>query len=156
MKNKDRTYLILTGITATTAISVRPYIFESDNSVEGTIIDQDKVQDKLSRRFILPSDEDIQRMSEEELLEEIKKYDSDIIDILENMNIINGQIEMLENQIKIIDKQKRSYVEKDSELKKESENKHFEINKIKALLNLPSIYLSKDAEENIYSIFSNP
>lgn len=154
MKNSKNTYLILTGITAMTAFSLTSDSFATDEEANNSIINQNKVQDKLSRKFILPSDEDIERMSEEELLEEIKNYDSDIIDMIENMNIVNGQIEMLENQIKLIDKQKKSYLEKDNELKKESKNKSFEINKIKALLNLPSLYLTKDTETNILNIFN--
>lgn len=154
MKNKKSRYLILTGITATASFNLKPNIFATNKEAYNTIIDQNKIQDKLTRKFILPSDEDIKRMSEEELLEEIKNYDSDIIDMIENINIINGQIKMLESQIKLINKQKKSYLDKDDELKKESENKSLELNKIKALLNLPSIYLTKDTKNNILTAFN--
>lgn len=153
MKNKKSTYLMLTGITATTSLGLTSDTFATNIEVDDTIIDQNKIQDKLSRKFILPSDEDIEKMSEEELLDEIKNYDSEIIDMIENINIINGQIEMLENQIKSIDKQKESYLKKENELKKESKNKDFELNKIRAFLNLPSIRLTKNTESNILTIF---
>lgn len=121
-------------------------------ALDNLIINKNEVKDKLSRKFILPSDEDIEKMSEEELLEEIKNYDSDIIDTIENLKIINGQIEMLEKQIKIIDKQKSYYLEENVKLKEESKNNSFEINKLKAFLSLPSISLTKEAESSILNL----
>lgn len=127
--------------------------FAKDKDENDLIINQDDIKDKLSRKFILPSDEDIAKMSEEELLEEIKNYDSDIIDMIENLKIINGQIETLDKQIKIIEKQKSSYLEKKIKLNEKNKNDSLEMNKLKAFLSLPSIYLTKDTENNLINLF---
>lgn len=154
MKNIKKMISIFSGGIL---IVINNFVFNSfaiDEGVNNLIINESEVKDKLSRKFILPSDEDIVKMSEEELLEEIKNYDSDIIDMIENLKIINGQIETLEKQIKIIEKQKSSYLEKNMKLNEKNKVNSSEINKIKAFLSLPSICLTKDTESNILNLFN--
>lgn len=152
--NKKFNLSMLTSTVLISSISVCNESLAIDISKRESIIDKDKVQDKLSRKYILPSDEDIAKMSEEQLLDEIKKYDSDIIDMMSNIDIINNQIFTLENQIKSIDKKKKLYLEKKEALNYEVNSKSSDILKIKALLNLPSVSLSKEKEEEINNFFN--
>lgn len=150
MNKKSSTYII-TGMLLSGG-----YIYTKDTLIgnANNIIKEDEVKEKLSRKFILPSDEDIDKMSVEQLLEEIKNYDSDIIDMITNIETVNNQINVLENQIKSIDEQKDFYLEKDTNLKKENEIKSTNINKIKAFLNLPSVTLSEDGSKKLLREFN--
>lgn len=119
-----------------------------------SIINKNKIQDKISIKSILPSDEDITKMPETELLDEIKKYDSEIIDMIENSHIIDNQISIIEKQIESIEKQINAYSQKNNKIEEEIRIKKNDLNKIKALLNLPSIYLTENNRKDIINTFN--
>ena len=124
------------------------------NSVNAEIISKEDVKERISRKFILPSDEDIQKMDIEELLEQIKNYDSDIIDMITNMEIINNQIFSLERQIKLIESQKNIYLKEKEKIETKVDKDSKNLNKIKALLVLPTITLNDGIVESIEDVFN--
>lgn len=147
---KNIKYLSLASIIfGVSILSVNP------TNVNADILSKENLKEKISRKFILPSDEDIDKMSIEQLLEEIKNYDSEIIDMITNMEIINNQIFSLENQIKMFESQKNLYLKQketiDNKISKDNKN----INKLKALLSLPSITLNDGIAESIESVLED-
>lgn len=145
------------SIVASTSLIASSYLhnesFAQKNLSDNSIVNKEDIQEKLSRKYILPSDEDIEKMSEEQLLEEIKNYDSDIIDMMTNIEVVNSQIDTLENQIKLIEREREFYLRKGQKLEKESETRDANLNKIKAFLNLPSISLTEHKEKELLVVF---
>lgn len=112
---------------------------------DNVILDKNKIEEKLS--IVTSTEEDINNMDKEELLEEIRKYDIEIIDILEHINTLNEQIDMIQTQIELLDNQEDTYIEEESSIQT------FELNKLRAVFSLPSLYLSETTEQSIYEIF---
>lgn len=151
--SKNINFLIMAGSIAMTSTQVSS-VSMADSVKEKNILNTDDVQEKLSRKHILPSDEDIAKMDEEQLLDEIKLYDSDIVDMMENINIVNNQINTLEMQIKSLNTQINTFSKKDKEIQKDNKAKTSELNKIKALLSLPSISITEEKKSEINNAFN--
>lgn len=146
MKIKYRTSLF----TILISLFMFLYLFSSNSfaSNDSEILNNNELKNTLSRKLFLSNEEKIKTMSRDELLNEIKNYESDVIDLMENMKVLNEQITFLETQISLLE------VQKDAYLNSKNETKIFELNKLKAIFSLPSIYLTQESESSIEKIVS--
>ena len=147
IKNK---YIYITlGVISFPSICLNSsYVFAQENENGKVELDVEVTKEKLSRKFILPSSEDIQNMTKEELLEEIKNNDSDIIDMMENMRIAKEQVQILEQQLNSFEIQKEKYSLKRDDLNIDPSDL-LSANKIKALNILPSLNMIEDSIKEI-------